>query len=182
MSNGLIFVIIFAAVAIIYFMFFNEGKKAYPENKIKETFESANKILALHEDDHRFVISKKEAIFEELKIVKKEYSRSPSVYTQAEIDAFEEILPEIKQELRQFCDTLIELKPTIINIIKAQKSMLQSAKEVIKTSEGVTDGSEESEDVMDTMEKILETSPIKIKEKEDELMKLEKSISRYRTL
>ncbi|MFY9185586.1 MAG: hypothetical protein WBJ45_08610 [Limnohabitans sp.] len=182
MSTGLIFVIVIAAAAIIYFMFFNESKKAYPENKIKETFESVNKILAPHEDDHRFVISKKETIFEELKIVKKVYSRSPSVYTQAEIDAFEKLLPELKQELRQFCDTLSELKPKIIDLIEAEKNMLQSAKEAMKTSEEVADGSEDAEDVMDIMEKILETSPIKIKEKEDELMKLEKSISRYGSL
>lgn len=182
MSTGVILLVVIAAAVIIYFIFFNESKQAYPESKIRETFAAVDNILMPHEDDHRFITSKKEKIIEELRVVKREYSRSPSLYTQEEITAFEKLLPELKQELREFCDTLIELKPKIIAVIEAEKKMLKSAEEAMKTGEEVEDDSDEHEDVMDIVEKILEFSPIKIKEKEDELLLLEKSIARYKSI
>jgi hypothetical protein len=182
MSTSAIMLVVIAAAVIIYFVFFNESKKTYPQSKIKEIFVGVESILKPHEDDHRHIGAKKARIIEELKIIKKEYSRTPSQYTQKEIDAIEKLLPEIKQEFRDFCDTLIDLKPKLFDLIEAEKKMLESSKEVIKNGGDVADGSDDHEDIMDIMEKVIEFSPIKIKELEEELMLLEKSIARYKSI
>lgn len=182
MSIVVILLVVAVVAVIAYFLFFNESKQAYPESKIREAFAAVDNILKPYEDDHRFIISKKEKIIEELRVVRQVYSRIPSEYTQEEIAALEKLLPELKQELREFCDTLIEFKPKIIALIESEKRMLKSAEEAMKTGGEVGDDSDEYEDVMDTMEKILEFSPITIKEKEDELLLLERSITRYRSI
>ena len=179
MGNIFILVLLISAVVVMYFVFFSERKQPYSESKVRDTFVALDKILNSHEDDHPYITRRKEKITEELKVVRREYNRSPSEYTQQEITAFEKLLPELKQELREFCDTLIDIKPKILAVIQAEKRMLQAAQEAMKTGEKVKDNSNEHEDVMDTVEKILEFSPAKIKEKEDELLLLEKSIARY---
>jgi hypothetical protein len=182
MGNDFIFLLVIAAAGMIYFVFFNNNKKAYPEDKIKDTFDTVDSILSPHENDHSLVIRIKEQINDELRVVRREYSRTPSMYTREEIDAFEKIIPELKQQLKDFCKNLIDLKASCVNVIESEKKMLQSAKNAMKATEENGDESEDSENVMDIFEKILESSPIKIKEHEEDLRRLEKSISRYQSL
>ena len=182
MNTFFILCLVVAVAVAIYFLFFNEKKQLYPENKISKTFESINELLLPHEDDHHFVKRRKDRLITDLKEVKKIYSRSPSAYTKEEISDFEKLLPEVKEDLRNFCDSLIELKPPIVSIIKSQREMIKAAEEAALSAEEVSDGSEDDENVMDTLEKILETAPLTIREKEEELLKLEKSIARYKSL
>lgn len=182
MSTFFILCLVVAVVVAIYFLFFNEKKQLYPENNISRTFESINELLLPHEDDHHFIKRRKDKLMTDLKEVKKIYNRSPSAYTKEEISDFEKLLPEVKADLRDFCDSLIQLKPPIINMINTQKEMVKAAEEAARSSEEQSDGSDEDENVMDTLEKILETAPLTIREKEEELLKLEKSIARYQSL
>ena len=178
-------VILLIIIIGIYLLFFRERKLQYSENKILKTFETIDELLLPHKGDHQFIKTKKEAILPEIKEIKKMYSRSPSTYTKEEIAAFENIIPELKKEFRDVCDMLRNLKPTIINFIDSQKKLILSAEEATAKTEEFRndlDDPDDTENIIDFFENVLETAPVKIKEKEEELNIVEKNIERYGSL
>ena len=59
MSNGVILLLVILASAFVYFVVFNEGKKYYPEEKIKKIFDNVLDLITPNEDDHKIMIIKK---------------------------------------------------------------------------------------------------------------------------
>jgi len=177
MGNNYIMLAMVAAIAVAFYIFSGKSKKTYPESKVKETLDLVDGLLKVQDYDHGFIVKLKGEMHKELQVVRKQFCRTPSVYTQEEIDHFEKLLPELKYHLRECCKNLINMKFPLIDVIEAEKKLLQQIKETINST--VHDESESYEDVMDIYEKILESSPVKIKEKEQELMKLEQSILKY---
>ena len=178
--NVFIFIILAMVLAAIYFWFFKDSKQFYPESEIQKTFETIDELLMPNKDDHKFVIVIKDNNIAGLKNIKKMYSRYPSNYTNEEITVFEKFLPGVKQDLREACNELNMLKPSTINLIEKNKDIIRQAEEALANTELLGDDSDSAN--LDLLEQVIETSTVKIKELEDQLNKIEKSISRYKSL
>ena len=177
------FILLAIVLIAIYFWFSKDSKDSkqfYPESEIQKTFEAVNELLMPNEDDHEYIIIIKEKNIADLKNIKEMYSRNPSTYTKEEITSFEKILPGVKQHFREACNELIKLKPSAIDIIEKNKNVIRQGEEALANAELNIDDSDSA--TLDIIEQSIETSTVKVKEFEDQLNKIEKSISRYKSL
>ncbi len=116
---------------------------------------------------------------EDLEEVQEYYNGDPLKYSAEAISAFKKILPETKQQLKEFCEIITPLKPSLIEIIEIRKNKLLAAKDALEKGEKLKLESDDFQDELDSIENIIETTEKSIKESEDELKKLEKSLIRY---
>jgi len=180
MSTVVIFLLIIGAAVGVYFVFFNESKQEYSEDKIKKIFDDILDIITPHENDHKLMISRKKAIGDQMIKSNRFYKRKPSVYDKEEIVFLENLIPETKKSLSEFCDSLITYKPNLVEMIQAQKELIETAKNTLKTSKELGEQSSDSEDLLDHLESSLESSPEELVELEEELRKLEITIAKYK--
>lgn len=180
MSTGVILLLLIGAAVVTYFIFFHESKIVYSEDKIKKIFDEILDIITPHEDDHDLMIRRKKTIGDQMIKSNKFYKRKPSIYDKEEVEFLENLIPETKKSLREFCDSLLTYKPNLVEMIQAQKEFITSANNSLKASKELEERSSESEDLLDHIESNLESSPEELVKLEEELRKLEISIAKYK--
>lgn len=181
MNGGVVFILLVGVAVGVYFIFFNESKQEYSEDKIKKIFDEILDLITPHEDDHKLMIRRKRAIADQIIKSNKFYQRKPSIYDKEEIEFLENLIPETKKDMSEFCETLLTYKPNLVEMIQAHKEMIESSKNMLKTRQEVGEQSDDDdEDFLDIVESNLESSPEELRELEEELRKLEITISKYK--
>ncbi len=181
MSTGVIFLLIICAAVGAYFMFFNESKQEYSNDRLKEIFIQVTKILAPHEEDHNFIITRKKELLDQINRGNIFSIKVPSFYTKKEIDAFEKMESEAKQEMRNVCEYMKEHKPSLVSYIEATEKTLEKTKSAIEDIKK-NEPDEDADDVLDIAEKHVESSEAKLSQLKAELSNLERSIIKYQNI
>ena len=182
MSTGLILLVILAVAVVVYFVFFNNSKIEYSEEKLKDIFKISRNLLTLDDGDHEIVRVLKERLLKDVNITERFYNRKPSMYTLDEIAAIDKLVPETKQNLRDVCERLEKLIPLIDNSIDQGKKLISKTRDTIKLINETNEKTEEDEDMLDLFEKILEKTPNEVKQNEIELMILKNNIEKYKII
>lgn len=181
MSTDVILLLVIGAAVGAYFIFFKEKKQQYSNDKLKEIFIQVSKILEPHEEDHDFIVIRKKKLLDDINREKIFSIRVPPLYTKEEIDAFEKMVSETKQEMKNVCDQLKEHKPALISFIAVTEETIQ------KTLDGIEkikneEQDEDTDDALDIFERHVESSNAKLPKLQAELIKLEKSLIKYHNI
>ena len=181
MSTGVILLLVICAAVGAYFMFFNENKQEYSNDKLKEIFTQVAKILQPHEEDHDYIVIRKKKLLDDINREKIFSIRVPPLYKKEEIDAFEKMVFETKQEMKNVCDHMKEHKPSLVSYIEATEKTLEKTKSAIADIKK-NEPDEDADDVLDVAEKHVESSEAKLSQLKAELSNLERSIIKYQNI
>ncbi len=184
MSAGIIFILAAITLTGLFFLLYKKDEKMYSEGKINEIFDNANNLLLVDIDDYEAISKRKEEMLIEVGEMKIIYSRSPPKYSDEEIKNIENLVPNIKNELRKVLASMGKIKILLIEHIASVSEDLKVNEFGAVDSEliSVLDNGSEFSDILDDLTKNQEFLHESLAERKRQLIKIEKSLEKYENI